>query len=306
MDPVSIGLGVAGIAGNLFTNQTNQRNFDKQLAFQKYQYEDQKRYNSALEQANRLRAAGLNPALVFGGDAGTASAVSEPAAPVQNPLDLSGLAQIGQGVTLNDALKEKTNAETQNTDVDTTLKQKQGVAQDIDNLWKDENFRSMIYNRDMDSWFKEHLVQQAKLGIQFDTQSMKDRLWQAKMESQYTQAKAYAQFYVNQYIPLKQQAEIDELVARASMNVRLGIASVKQAQASIMQAESTKNAFDAQYGGDPKQRGNFFNATLRLLNQQFDESKSREYDNVTTRNPLPPNSLQYKHYHSWKTNSSSW
>lgn len=99
--PLSAALGVGSLmlnTANAFTNQAQQQdNFDRQMAFAKYQYEDQKKYNSMQSQVARMRAAGINPALAIGGGqlGSVASSVSQPSAPTPVPLgvgeNLTGL-----------------------------------------------------------------------------------------------------------------------------------------------------------------------------------------------------------------------
>lgn len=105
-------LGVAGLASQLAANSANKNQSQRALDQARYQYEDSKIYNSALMQVNRLRAAGINPALAFGKDAGMAQTQSVPTAIPQQGFDLGGLAALAQGATNNDANKAKTLAET--------------------------------------------------------------------------------------------------------------------------------------------------------------------------------------------------
>lgn len=82
-----------GVGAQYSANAQNQANFERQLEFAKYQYEDSKKYNSMRSQVNRMRAAGINPALAIGsGQLGsTATPGSVPAAPDIKSPDYSGL-----------------------------------------------------------------------------------------------------------------------------------------------------------------------------------------------------------------------
>ena len=272
MDFVSAALGVGGLLSNTLANQNNQANFERQQKFAEYQYKDMKQYNSVLEQVKRLRAGGLNPALVFGGDSGMSSSVSQPSPIPQNPLDLSGLSSLAEGINLNDLNARNIKANTEKV-------QEESHGLNIDNLFKHEDWISKLYNRDTESWLKNQLAESARLAVMYDKQSLNDRLWEQKMSSQLMQARAYAQFYVNEYIPDQQQAEIDNLVAQSAVAYMQGRASLQQAHAAIMNAESTKHAFDAQYGGNPDQRSKFFKATLDYLLQQKKTAESQEFSN---------------------------
>lgn len=104
-------LGVGGIISSLVSNQTNQQANDRAFNQASYQYEDSKRYNSAYQQVMRLRAAGINPAFAFGQNAGQAVGQSVPSPIPQQPLDLSGLANIAQGMSMNDVNRARTLSE---------------------------------------------------------------------------------------------------------------------------------------------------------------------------------------------------
>ena len=79
----SAGLGLLGIGNQLSNQSQQQRNFEEQMKFARYQYEDSKRYNSMPEQVKRMRVAGINPALaISSGQLGTSSSMaSQPSAP---------------------------------------------------------------------------------------------------------------------------------------------------------------------------------------------------------------------------------
>lgn len=97
--PLSAALGVGSMmlnTMNAFGNQAQQQdNFDRQMAFAKYQYEDQKKYNSMVSQVARMRAAGINPALAIGGGqlGSVSGSVSQPSAPT--PVSLG----VGESLT---------------------------------------------------------------------------------------------------------------------------------------------------------------------------------------------------------------
>lgn len=104
-------LGVGGIISSLVSNQVNQQVNDRAFNQSAYQYEDAKKYNSAYQQVMRLRAAGINPAFAFGQNAGQAVGQSVPSPIPQMPLDLSGLANIAQGISMNDVNRARTLSE---------------------------------------------------------------------------------------------------------------------------------------------------------------------------------------------------
>lgn len=273
---IAAALGAAGLMSNMITNQTNQQNFERQMGLTRYMYDDTKYWNSAPNQVRLLRAAGLNPALVYGqGAGGTASAVSQPSSPVQNPLDLNGLSSIASGVALN-------HLHADNIEADTEKKMQEAAGLAKDNLFKAENWKSVIYNRDMQSWLNEQLSDAAKLDVEFSKESFKDRLRDLRYNVELKDAQIVAQDLINQYLPSKLPEEVNEIVSRCFANYATGRSSLKTAHAAMMNALSQRGAFDAQYGATPDDRRKFFKATLDYMLQHRDESISNEYKNYLT------------------------
>lgn len=99
--PLSGVLGVGSMmldTANKYMNQAQQQdNFDEQMRFQKYMYEDSKRYNSMQAQVQRMRVAGINPALAIG--SGQLGAVSTPSGQPSAPTPVSlGVGENLQGL----------------------------------------------------------------------------------------------------------------------------------------------------------------------------------------------------------------
>lgn len=94
------GASLLGIGNSLALQGQQQANFDEQMRFQKYMYEDSKRYNSMKNQVARMRSAGINPALALGaGQLGSVVSPSgQPSAPSFDGLGigdtLGGLASL--------------------------------------------------------------------------------------------------------------------------------------------------------------------------------------------------------------------
>lgn len=136
-----LGAGVSGIlslGSNLITNKANSNLNKKMLAFQKYQYEDMKKYNSMSEQVKRMRDAGVNPALALGaGQLGTpATGVSSPSATPMEAPDFSGAASmVSQGFQMNqqqpliDANVRKIDSETENQKINNVTQLSKNIAE---------------------------------------------------------------------------------------------------------------------------------------------------------------------------------
>lgn len=277
-----------GLVSNVINNNRLQANFEDQMKFARWQHEDLKRYNSIPEQVQQMRAAGINPAFMYGKGGQQMSAISQPTAPSTNPLDMNGLSSMMNTITLNDA-------QVRNLDSTTAKNAAEATGQEIENKFKADEMMARINSLKVDYDTKKELIKSYMLNNEFATKSLEDRLWQQKMESQLTQAQAQAQFYSNQYIPLKYQAEIDNLMATAKAALMNGTASISQAHAAIMNAQSTKNAFDAQYGGNPKARAAFAKATYSYLLERTENERSQQFKNYSFEQitPFPARRAQY-------------
>lgn len=210
-DPISAALGVGGIASNIVTNALNASASDRSYAFAKQQYQDMKLYNSAPEQVKRLRAAGLNPALVFGGDAGQVSAVS-PAAPIpQQPLDLSGIASLSDSMALNDSQQEKNLSEVRINKLRSFgLELENSLNQKFAGFERDENLKLLKHK--VTNAFNEGLL----LAAQGDYTKAQEKLAKAEEFLSYAQGGKYHQEMKNleeefQWISAKANAYIDNL-----------------------------------------------------------------------------------------------
>lgn len=148
MDPVTgsalIGAG-ASLLGNLFgsksqsdanktnlkiaqmNNEFNQRMMQKQMDYNTEMWQRQNEYNTPAAQVQRLRNAGLNPALMMGqGQTGTASAVGGVSPASANPAevkpyipDMSGISQAAQQYAALELQKSRIQSENALTDAQT-------------------------------------------------------------------------------------------------------------------------------------------------------------------------------------------
>lgn len=88
---ISAGSNLLGGIGNMFSqqsaNETNIKLARENRAWQEAMWQKQNEYNSPVEQIKRLRAAGLNPALMYGhGDVGNAGSVGSVSTPQVQPV----------------------------------------------------------------------------------------------------------------------------------------------------------------------------------------------------------------------------
>lgn len=129
MDPITIAgiaSAVASLAGSVYSNYKNSKNLEKQNQFNLSQWHMMNQYNQPVEQVQRLREAGINPALALGnisvGNA-SGSVQSGTPQPTLNPLqDVPNIVgnTISQSMQYDLMQKQK-----QSLDADISLKQSQ-------------------------------------------------------------------------------------------------------------------------------------------------------------------------------------
>lgn len=262
-------LGAAlGVGSSLISAAMNQSNFYDQLDFAKWQYKDMARRQDPVHQVQRLRAAGINPALAYGNvSLGQASSSSVPSANPIQPLDMGGLSSMANSIDLNAAQAANLQSQTQKNQVQTE-------GERTDNLFRAENWKSLIYGRDAQSWLHDQLSDAAKLDVQFQTESLKYRVEQQRYQMALLQAQTAAQDLVNFYLPSKLPAEVNNLISQQFANYATGKSSLQNSHANLMEIYS-------KYGGTKEHRNQFFKATLDNLVQSRNESVSREYGNIT-------------------------
>lgn len=274
---------VGGLASNLASNLIGLGQNHRSMEQARYMYEDSKRYNSMNSQVQRMRAAGINPQLaLMNGVTGQASTPGS--VPSMNPmesLDLAGLSSMANSMDLNRTQK-------QSLEAGARFNSAKAVGQEIDNTYESALKHQEVSKSKMDWELKNQLKQLYGLQVQYNAQSMNDRLSEQMWNAELARGRAVAQLHTAAYLPQRLQEEINLLIAQQGLAVATGQASLKQAHAAIMSAVNQEHAFDAQYGGNPEARGKFFNATLQLLYQHYNESGAREFKNWLEGGTLRP------------------
>lgn len=195
MDPIvgaALATGATSFISNAVTNNANKKLNEKMLEFQKYQYEDMKKYNSMKEQVKRMREAGVNPALALGaGQLGTpASGVSSPSQTPMEAPDLSGAASmVSQGFQMHlqqpliDANVEKTRAEAQNQQINNTTQLSKNIAE----------IGAILAKSDVDTETKELLKQQQeqmRIQLQYLNQNEANKAHILQVQSNFSESNA--------------------------------------------------------------------------------------------------------------------
>lgn len=182
----------AALVSNYFTNKANAALNEKMLAFQKYQYEDMKKYNSMKEQVKRMREAGVNPALALGaGQLGTpATGVSSPSQTPMEAPDFSGAAsmvsqgfQLRQQQPLIDANVEKTKAEAQNQQINNSTQLSKNIAE----------IGAILVKSDVDKETRELLKQQQeqmRIQLQYLNQNEANKAHILQVQSDFSESNA--------------------------------------------------------------------------------------------------------------------
>lgn len=266
-----------GISSQQRANEENMKLNRELLSFQKYQYEDQKKYNSMAEQVRRIRSAGLNPSLMMqSGTIGTSgTAVGSPSLQPMQPLDIGSIANGFADVARvgSDSIADIARA---GKDIQEAI----GTAKD--NLYKDDNWHWTIDNKKALSYMQGMEGEVSRMTADFLSKSMGDRLMQQRWQTELTRAESGLKLIAESFAKPEAQARIYNLLATGYSAVLTGQASVKQAYAAIKNAITNENNSFAMYGFDDDDRAEFLSATLDQLHSASDENWSTAYKNGYT------------------------
>lgn len=282
-----------GVGSNLISTALNQRNYAEGMEFSRRQFEDMKARQDPVYQVERLRAAGISPALAYGNvNLGQATGTSQPSPTPVQPLDLSGLSSMANSIDLN-------GAQVRNLNQDTELKGNDAAGKAIDNLFRAEDWKSKIYGRNVQSWLNDQLSEAAKLDVEYNKNTLKFRVEQQRQQMALLQSQVAAQDLANHYFPIEASERISNLLAQQFANYATGRASLWQAHNMMLQ-------IFAQFGKNEKERSQFFEATLEGLKQQKYESMGREWNTVQSTSPLPKNKGNWNAYLKFRKGDDSY
>lgn len=192
--------GILGIGSNLATNSANMKMnkqnldvakqmFQKEMDYNRYVYEDQKEYNSASAQRQRIEDAGMNPYMMMsGGSAGTAGSSSSPSFSMPSTIprqslsyDPSFIQDAIDKVYQNDLVKaesDKTRAEATTAWEDAQFKRTFNeitVARELSEL---RNVNQETKSRILDNYIKQntadYTIQSMKYDSEYKFQQIRD------------------------------------------------------------------------------------------------------------------------------------
>lgn len=253
---VSGGLGLLGLGSNMASNHQAQKNFREQMNFAKYQYEDQKKYNSMQSQVARMRAAGINPALAIGsGQLGTAgSSVGSPSSPSFNPIDG---AAVGSSVAAGldaDATKHLQDVQAQKISVETLTQ----LARDLADLY---NKRANTKLTEKDSQRLDQVIKGLEFAVTHQEETYTNEQNRIKAETdnykadeRYKKSLAAYKDLEAMYIPAEKKAAIENVKA-------LTRKAYADAISNRMSAEAARESAKAAMRNAMKDDGIFFNDT---------------------------------------------
>lgn len=279
----AIGAGLQGMGalGSFFAarDQTSEarRQFDESMRFQRYQYDDMKRYNSPENQARLMRKAGFNPALMAS-NLGQSTAVgvgsASPTASSALP-DFSGLSTAGSTLSQLSVM----DSESSKNYADATKSLLESFEQRINNRYAEE--RNRFYNRGLN--YQNDLTYQNYLNAQ-TLGTLQERTLASQISQQYyaaETAKAQQGYQVKLLNSFDEEfaARISQIYASAYNAVLSGQASIKQAAAAVMNAQTTKDAMNAQFGSNAKERSDFFALTMDGLWSAAESHRAQAYQN---------------------------
>lgn len=279
---ISAGVGLLGIGNSIMNQNQQQENFEEQLRFAKYMYEDTKKYNSMPAQVARMRAAGINPALAIGsGQLGSVqSPVSQPSAPTPVSLGvgetLSGMASTIQAegqreVNIQEAQRIGINNETQR------LKNMVDIMDVISQLEKrgidSSNARELLKQNEFitahqQEQFNQQIALQKAQTDWYDSQSTNNELLSYKLK--FDNAHMQEEFTKRMNLMDKQafNAYYSAIAAGKSAD-----AALKSAEAVYYDAHKVLGVPEDRFGGWSWQQ---------IVNGKIDELKSKSYLPNTT------------------------
>lgn len=279
------GLGSAlGISSQREANEENMKFNRELLAFQKYQYEDMKRYNSMAEQVRRIKSANLNPALMMqGGNVGSVqSSVGAPSANAMQPLDIGSIA-----TPISDMMGSAVNgfgsfARSTKDLADAAKAVSETTEQNIKNNYANDMYKWNVDNKKALSYLQGT---QAEINLstnEFLQKSLGSRLMEQEWQTEMTRANAGIALIAESYADQEHKANIEHLLKTAYAAVLTGRANVKSATAMVMNAVTNRDNSHAQYGFDDKDRQDFFEDVMDTMDTAAELNQSNSYKNLLT------------------------
>lgn len=272
--PALIGaLGAVGsgfLTANSLDNQnaaaTNQ--FAANLAFQRYQYEDSKRWQSMPNQVRLLRYAGLNPSLALGNQSGISPVGGVAPTSSMTSADYSGLpsaaSQLMSGIASSD-VEESAKAANY---ASAANQLQESVNKSIKNAFEHGN---QVFGQRLTQL--EGQLAETQLNLQLQT--MDNAVLESYWKAEGVRAATGAQLLANKWIDDTKSAELGQLIANLAF-LR------SQKKLTDKQSEQVVMSTIANYGLDKDDAYDLFDASMDYLDEQTNNQSSSSMSNLTS------------------------
>lgn len=252
----SIAGSVLGIGSTLINNAQSQENFNEQMNFARYQYEDSKKYNSMQEQVKRMRAAGINPALAISqGQLGTAaSSVGQPSAPSFDSVPAGDLMQGVSSLVSSSSQNRHNIALSEREEINNQYLRYKNIGE-ILTLQKELEKRG-IDNKLLDEELKRSIIRTG----QYTKELSSNRELAQKQANYYDSLQLINQEKLN-WLPQEKRAAILVAASEHYKNYATGKASLEEASAATRQSLKQNGI----YFKDKKQEDDYVDAVIDAM-----------------------------------------
>lgn len=269
----AFGSGLANWHSQSQANDIAVNQYDRNFQWQKYQYEDMKRWQTPANQVRLYRQAGINPALAMYGGSSVSPLSSvggvQPNASVA-PQDMSFVPsaagnllsalsgnQVNEStISLNNSMAEKANQD--------------AIGSAIDNMYKNEDWMKTIEGKSLANALVGHQGKIASLQSQLDERTLGSKIEQQEWQAQYWRASASSALIAAKYAEPMAEQQLKVGLSQIFMNYAQGNSSIKMAM-------NDANRLYAQFGKTDEDRKQFFLQTLSNLKEVGSESRAHQY-----------------------------
>lgn len=270
--PLISALGAVG--GAYFTadsidrqNAIAQSQFNQNMAFQKYQYEDMKRYQSPKNQVQMLREAGLNPNLAMdsalaGKSLAGVGGVS-PNASVSS-ADFTGLPQSAASLLQSIVSNGLSQSQEDVNYANAASKLQESISQSIENAFKNGD-------KTWAQWLLKNQAQLAETDLSFMLSTFDRRVEQEQFKSALLMSQMEAVGIANKYLDQQKAADVQNTIA--STAAMLASQKLSYAQATEVIARKI-----ASYGLDEDDALDLYDSSMDVIDANIEHTNAQTFD----------------------------